>query len=112
MTAVQKHLRITMLLLSCAMAQTPVKVTVQQVSTARDGTNLRVEIALSAAVKPMVETAVNPSRILLDLPGTVCNGEAKNISVHMNGVRQVRTAQHSTTPSITQIGRASCRERV
>src|SRR5579872_1152370 len=103
MTAVQKHLRITMLLLSCAMAQTPVKVTVQQVSTARDGTNLRVEIALSAPVKPMVETAVNPSRILLDLPGTVCNGEAKNISVHMNGVRQVRTAQHSTTPSITRV---------
>jgi len=85
------------------MAQTPVKVTVQQVSTARDGTNLRVEIALSAPVKPMVETAVNPSRILLDLPGTVCNGEAKNISVHMNGVRQVRTAQHSTTPSITRV---------
>ena len=92
-----------MLLLSCATAQTPATVTVQQVSAAREGTNLRVEIALSAPVKPTVETAANPNRIVLDFPGTVCNRDAKNISVHMNGVRQVRTAQHSTTPFITRV---------
>jgi len=103
MTAVQKHLGITMLLLSCATAQTSAPVTVQQVSTTREGTNLRVEIALSSPVKPTVETATNPSRILLDFPDTVCNRDAKNIPVHMNGVRQVRTAQHSTTPFITRV---------
>ncbi len=103
MTAVEKHLAITMLLLSCATAQTPATVTVQQVSTAREGTNLRVEIALSAPVKPTVEMTANPNRILLDFPDTVCNRDAKNISVHMNGVRQVRAAQHSTTPFITRV---------
>lgn len=92
-----------MLLLSCATAQTPATVTVQQVSTAREGTNLRVEIALSAPVKPTVEMTANPNRILLDFPDTVCNRDAKNISVHMNGVRQVRAAQHSTTPFITRV---------
>ena len=103
MTAVEKHLAITILLLSCATAQTPATVTVQQVSTAREGTHLRVEIALSAPVKPTVEMTANPNRILLDFPDTVCNRDAKNISVHMNGVRQVRAAQHSTTPFITRV---------
>src|SRR5579864_47716 len=103
MKAVQKQLGITMLLLSCATAQTPAPVTVQQVSTTRAGTNLRVEIVLSAPVKPTVETTASPNRILLDFPDTVCNGHPKNISVHVNGVRQVRTAQHSTTPTITRV---------
>lgn len=103
MTAVKKNLSITMLLLSCAAAQTPAAVTVQQVSTAREGTTLRVEIALSAPVKPTVETAANPNRILLDFADTVWSRDAKNISVHMNGVRRVRVAQHSTTPFITRV---------
>src|SRR5579871_2913418 len=103
MTAVQKHLGITMLLLSYATAQTSAPVMVQKVSTTREGTNLRVEIVLSSPVKPTVETAANPSRILLDLPDTACNSDAKNVPVHMNGVRQVRTAQHSTTPFITRV---------
>ncbi len=102
--AVHKHLAVTMLLLSCAAAQsTSGPVTVQQVTTAREGTNLRVEITLSAPVKPSVETAANPSRILLDLPNTVCSDRTKNISVQMNGVQRVRTAQHSTNPSVTRV---------
>ena len=103
MTAVHKHLAIPMLLLSCAAAQNAGTATMQHVTTAREGTNLRVEISLSAPVKPIVETAVKPDRILLDFPGTVCNNGSKNVSVHMNGVRQVRTAQHSTSPYITRV---------
>ncbi len=104
MTAVQKHLSITMLLLSCATAQNPGgTVNVQRVSATRDGSNLRVEIALSAAVKPTIETAANPDRILLDFPDTICSNHTENVSVHMNGVRQVRIAQHSTSPFITRV---------
>jgi hypothetical protein len=104
MTAVQKHLGITMLLLSCAAAQnTTGTVTVQHVTTAREGNNLRVEITLSAPVKPSVETAANPNRILIDFPDTICNDNTKNVAVHWNGVRQVRTGQHSTSPFVTRV---------
>lgn len=103
MTAVHKHLAISMLLLSYATAQSTGTATVQHVTTARVGSNLRIEISLSAPVKPTVETAANPDRILLDFPDTVCNTNSKNVLVHMNGVRQVRTAQHSTSPFITRV---------
>src|SRR6266567_9473438 len=104
MMAVHKHLAVMMLLLSCAAAQnTSGTVTLQRVTTAREGSNLRVEITLSAPVKPSVETAANPNRILLDLPDTICNDSTKNLAVHMNGVQRVRTALHSTNPSVTRV---------
>src|SRR5271166_3201134 len=104
MTAVQKHLGITMLLMSCAAAQNNGgTAAVQKVTAVRQGSDLRVEITLSAPVKPAVEMAANPNRILLDFPDTICNDSTKNISVHSNGVRMVRTAQHSTTPSVTRV---------
>ncbi len=93
-----------MLLLSCAAAQNAaVPATVQNVTAAREGTDLRIEISLSAPVKPSVETAEHPSRILLDFPETTCSDNIRNISVNVNGVRRVRTGQHSTTPLITRI---------
>ena len=93
-----------MLLLSCAAAQnTAGTATVQNVTTVREGTDVRVEITLSAPVNFSVETAVNPARILLDFPETVCNDSTKNIPVDVNGVRRVRTAQHSTSPFVTRV---------
>ncbi|HYM78615.1 MAG TPA: AMIN domain-containing protein [Candidatus Dormibacteraeota bacterium] len=100
----QKHLLIPMLLLSCAAAQnTASTVTVKNVTTAREGSDLRVEITLSAPVKPSVETAANPNRIVLDFPDTICYDNTKNVAVHVNGVRQVRTGQHSTAPYVTRV---------
>ncbi len=104
MTAVQKHLGTWMLLLSCATAQnTAVTATVQSVTAVRQGADLRVEVTLSAPVKPSFETASNPDRILLDLPETICNDNIRSVAVHANGVRRVRTGQHSTRPLITRV---------
>jgi hypothetical protein len=104
MMAVQKHLGTILLFVSCAAAQnTAGSATVQNVTTTRQGTDLRVEITLSAPIKPAVETAENPSRILLDFPETTCNDKTKNVSVNANGVRRVRTGQHSTNPLITRV---------
>lgn len=102
MTAVQKHIGTWMLLLSCAMAQNA-KVTVQSVTTARHGSDLQVEVTLSAPVKPSFETASNPDRILLDLPETACGDRIKVVPVHANGVRRVRTGQHSASPLVTRV---------
>jgi hypothetical protein len=104
MMAVQKHLGTILLLLSCAAGQSAIApATVQNVKTSRSGNDLRIEITLSAPVKPAVETAQNPDRILLDFPDTASGSNTKNISVNANGVRRIRTGQHSTSPLITRV---------
>ena len=104
MMAVQKHLGTFLLMLSCAVAQNPAgTVTVQNVAASRDGADVRVDITLSAPVKPSVETASHPDRILLDLPDTNCDNNTRNVAVNSNGVRRVRTGQHSTNPRITRV---------
>ena len=103
MKSVQRHFAVLMLLLSCAAAQSTGNATVQSLRTAREGSDLRVEILLNAPVIPAVDTAQNPDRILLDFPDTTCNDNTKNLTVNANGVRRVRTGQHSTAPMITRV---------
>jgi len=105
MMVVQKHLWAVLVLASCAAAQngTTAPATVQNVTVEREGTDVRVEITLSAPVTPSVDTAVKPNRILLDLPDTVPGTSPKAVPVNDNGVRQVRTGQHSTLPLVTRI---------
>jgi hypothetical protein len=92
------------LLLSTAAAQAnPAAATVQSVKTAQNGDDLRVEIRFTAPVNFSVETAENPDRILLDIPDAVCTDKTKMVAVNSNGVRRVRTGQHSTTPLVTRI---------
>ena len=93
-----------MLLVSCALAQTTTgPATLQSVTTARQGSGLRVEVALSAPVTPATDTASNPDRILLDLPNTSSSDGIKTIAINANGVRRVRTGQHSTSPLVTRV---------
>ena len=93
MKAVQKHLSLLLALLSCAAAQNGTgTATVQNVTVAREGIDLRIEITLSAPVTPTVDTAENPHRILLDFPDTVVSTAAKSVPVNDNGVRRVRVA--------------------
>src|SRR5579864_2458858 len=103
MMVVQKHLWAVLVLASCAAAQNGGTTTVQNITVARDGTDVRVEITLSAPVTPSVDTAVKPNRILLDLPETIPGASPKAVPVNDNGVRQVRTGQHSTLPLVTRI---------
>jgi type IV pilus assembly protein PilQ len=103
MTAVQKHLAIWVLLVSCAVAQnTGGTATVRNVTVARDGSGVRVEVTLSSPVQPSIETAVNPDRILLDFPGTISTGNTQK-EVNTDGVRRVRTGQHSVVPPVTRV---------
>jgi len=104
MTAVHKHLGTIALLLSCAAGQTTAGAArVENVTTSRAGVDLRIEITLSAPVNPAVATAEHPNRILLDFPETSCTAETREVPVNANGVRRVRTGQHSTTPLITRV---------
>ncbi len=92
-----------MLSLSCAAAQnTGGTATLDSLTPARQGTDLRVEITLSTPVKPLVETAEKPDRIFLDFPDTLCN-HTEDIALHVNGVRWVRSRQHGNSPLITRV---------
>ena len=92
-----------MLLVSGALAQsTAGTATVQNVTVGRDSSGLRVEVTLSSPVQPSIETAVNPDRILLDFPGTITNGNTQK-EVNTDGVRRVRTGQHSVAPPVTRV---------
>lgn len=100
----QKQLGTILLLVSCAAAQNTARTaSVQNVTVAREGADIRVEIKLSAPVVPAVDTAENPHRILLDFPNTLCNPSAKPIPVNDNGVLRVRAGQHSTSPMVTRV---------
>ncbi|MFI5102892.1 MAG: AMIN domain-containing protein [Terriglobales bacterium] len=103
MKAIRKHLAVWILVVSGATAQsTAGTATVQNVTVARDGSGLSVEVTLSSPVQPSVETAVNPDRILLDLPGTITRGSTQK-AVNTDGVRRIRMGQHSTTPPVTRV---------
>jgi len=92
-----------LLSLSCASAQiTGVTATLDSVIPARQGTDLRVEITLSAPVKPTIETAAKPDRIVLDFPNTLCN-DTRDIALHVNGVRWVRSRQYGDRPLLTRV---------
>jgi len=103
MTAIRKHLAICVLLVSCAAAQsTAGTAIVRNVTVARDSSGLRVEVTLSSPVQPSIETAVNPDRILLDFPGAITTGNTQK-DVNTDGVRRVRTGQHSVVPPVTRV---------
>ncbi len=104
MKSVRIHFAAVVLLLSSAGAQNATETaTVKQVDAQPQGGGVRVEITLSAPVTPSIETAAHPSRILLDFPGTSVVREISDVAVGANGVRRVRTAQHSTSPLVTRV---------
>jgi AMIN domain len=104
MTAVKKHLVPLLLLASCAVAQNSARnAVVQRVTAVHDGDDLRVEVTLSSEVSPLVDTAIGPDRILIDLPGTYCTANTPTVHVDTNGILRIRTGQHSTVPMITRV---------
>jgi hypothetical protein len=91
------------LLASCAIAQTTGgPATVQNVTVARNAGGVRVEVILSSSVQPSIETAENPDRILLDFPGTTVPSNTQKV-VNADGLRDIRTGQHSTAPPVTRV---------
>jgi hypothetical protein len=104
MKAAQKYVVIVVLLAAAAAAQTSGRsVVVQSVSAVQQGSDVRIEVKLSGPVTPTVDTAVDPDRILLDLPDTTCTANTKSVAVNANGVQRVRTGQHSRAPMITRV---------
>ena len=84
-------------------AQTQPPATVQSVQVVAVGSDVRVEINLSQAVKPSVIVATNPDRLVVELPNTLSAGKQKQEAAGAPGVRRVRIGLHQADPPITRV---------
>jgi|GEM_PF-337792 len=89
------------LLAATAFAADPA--TVQDLRVNPSGGGIKIQITLSSAQTPNVLTAVNPDRIVVELPGTTSDARQRHISVNQAGVREVRVGLNSANPPITRV---------
>jgi len=75
----------------------------QRVNVVRGTDEIRVEISARGAVTPKLSTADSPSRLIVDLPGTVMGTGQSRISVGSAGVKGVRIGMDGQTPPTTRV---------
>ena len=78
-------------------------VEIRKVEVFPAGGEVRVEITLSSAVTPAVETAQRPDRLILKLAGTVADAQQKRIAVRQFGVRSIRYGLNQAVPLETRL---------
>src|ERR1700747_2917551 len=76
---------------------------IEQLQVKREGADVRIEVALPGAVKPSVETATNPDRLVLTLPGTLSDPKQKRFPLDANGVHGVRVGLNNANPPVTRV---------
>jgi len=75
---------------------------IRAVKIIRSGKTIRVIISLSKTVTPEVDTAVNPDRLVLDLPNVDGPSTQRHWLVNRNGVDGVRIGLNRTKPPVTR----------
>jgi hypothetical protein len=76
---------------------------IEQLQVKRDGSDVTIQVVLTGAVKPTVETAINPDRLVLVLPGTISDAKQKHFPLDANGVRAVRLGLNNANPPVTRV---------
>ena len=76
---------------------------VRKVEVVPRNSEVRVEVTLSSAVTPAVETARHPDRLVLALPGIASEVQQKHISVGTLGVRSIRYGLNHANPPETHL---------
>jgi AMIN domain-containing protein len=89
--------------LSAAQGPTGGAAEIEQLQVKRDGADVTIQIMLTGAVQPAVETATNPDRLVLVLPGTLSDAKQKHFPLDANGVRGVRVGLNSANPPVTRV---------
>jgi type IV pilus assembly protein PilQ len=75
----------------------------QRVNVVRGTDEIRIEISARGAVTPKLSTADSPSRVIVDLPGTVMVSGQSRISVGSAGVKGVRIGMDGQAPPTTRV---------
>jgi type IV pilus assembly protein PilQ len=95
--------------LMASAAETPAPPTasqqneLQRVNVVRGADEIRVEIDARGALTPKLSTADSPSRVIVDLPGTVMATGKSHIAVGSAGVKEVRIGMDGQTPPTTRV---------
>ena len=76
---------------------------IQNIQAHAEQDKVRVEIFLTSVVQPSLITAVNPDRLVLDLPGTISDVRQRRIGVDSLGIKAVRFGLNSANPPITRV---------
>jgi hypothetical protein len=76
---------------------------IEQLQVKREGSDVRIEVILTGAVQPAVETATNPDRLVLTLPGTLSDAKQKHFPLDANGVHGVRVGLNNANPPVTRV---------
>src|SRR6266478_4343863 len=76
---------------------------IEQLRVKREGADVKIEVILTGAIQPSVETATNPDRLVLTLPGTVSDAKQKHFPLNANGVQGVRVGLNSANPPVTRV---------
>jgi hypothetical protein len=76
---------------------------IEQLQVKRDGADVTIQVILTGPVRPAVETATNPDRLVLVLPGTLSDARQKHFPLDANGVRGVRLGLNSANPPVTRL---------
>jgi AMIN domain-containing protein len=101
-----RQLAVFLLLVPLAAAQErralPPEVTGVIVS-APQGTEIRIQLSVSAPVSEAQVVATYPDSLILDIPGAVYHGLPRRIAVNAAGVRAVRVWMQSEDPPLTRV---------
>lgn len=76
---------------------------IEQLQVKREGSDVKIEVILTGAVQPTVETATNPDRLVLTLPGTLSDAKQKRFLLDANGVHGVRVGLNNANPPVTRV---------
>ena len=76
---------------------------IEQLQVKREGADVTIQVILTSSVKPTVDTAVNPDRLVLVLPGTLSDAKQKHFPLDANGVHGVRVGLNSANPPVTRV---------
>ncbi len=75
---------------------------IRAVKIVRSGRAIRVVISLTKPITPQVETAVNPDRLVLDLPNVDGPSTQRHLLVNRNGVHGLRIGLNRAKPPVTR----------
>src|SRR5215472_12470796 len=76
---------------------------VEQLQVKREGADVRIDVILTGAVQPSVETAINPDRLVLILPGTLTDAKQKRYPLNQSGVQGVRLGLNTASPPVSRV---------
>ncbi len=101
-----RQLAAFLLLVPLAAAQQPKAIPAEVtgvIISAQQGTEIRIELSVSASVSEAQVVATYPDSLILDIPGAVYRGLPRRLPVNAAGIRAVRVWMQSEDPPLTRV---------